>query len=199
MHKKKAVDVVLLPEEKITQKAIEVNAQLIQKCGSRVVFNKKDCLPHISLAMGCIDDGDLADINSTLKDITRDVQIGSMEIVGIEAQTNAFGETILLFKIGRSNELQSLHEQVMESMLGFFKHKVSDDMLFDHQVELSTLIWIKDYREKSSFSHFFPHITLGYGEIEISTPRLTFNAESLAVCHLGNHCTCKDILTSVPL
>jgi 2'-5' RNA ligase len=199
MHKKKAVDVVLLPEEKITQKAIEMNAQLIQKCGSRLVLNKKDCLPHISLAMGCIDDGDLADINSTLKDITRDVQIGSMEIVGIEAQINAFGETMLLFKISRSNELQLLHEQVMESMLGFFKHKVSDDMLFDHTVELSTLIWIRDYRERSSFYHFYPHITLGYGAIETAFPRLKFKPEYLAVCHLGNHCTCREVLLSIPL
>jgi len=196
---KKAVDIVLLPEEKITDKAIELNSQLVKRFGPRLVLNKKKCLPHISLAMGCIDDRDIPVILQVLEKTVKVNHPGLLEIIDIEAQTNAAGETVLLFKVKKTNELQSLHEEVMQNMHPFFKHTVSDDMLFDHQVELSTLIWIKDYREKSSFSHFSPHITLGYGEIEISTPRLKFNAETLAVCHLGNHCTCKDILASVPL
>ncbi|MHC5073446.1 MAG: hypothetical protein ACYTFE_01320 [Planctomycetota bacterium] len=124
---------------------------------------------------------------------------GILEIIDIKDETNAVGETVLSFQIENSDQLQSLHEQIMEKMLPFFKYKVSDDMIFDHQVELSTLMWIRDYREKSSFSYFSPHITLGYGEIEITVSSMKFKAKSLAVCHLGNHCTCRDILTSIPL
>ena len=64
---KKAVDVVLLPEEKITDMAIELNTQLVEKFGPRIVLNKSDCLLHISLAMGCIDDRDIPEINSILE------------------------------------------------------------------------------------------------------------------------------------
>jgi 2'-5' RNA ligase len=198
MHKK-AVDIVLLPEEKITEKAIELNTQLVKKFGPRLVLNKKNCLPHISLAMGCIDDSDITTINSNIKDITQQIRLGSLEIIDIKDETNAVGETVLSFQIENSDQLQSLHEQVMEKMLPYFKYQVSDDMLFDSQVEFSTLIWIRDYREKASFSNFFPHITLGYGEIGITVSRLKFKLESLAVCHLGNHCTCRKVLTSIPL
>jgi 2'-5' RNA ligase len=196
---KKAVDVVLLPEDKIADKAIEFNAQLVENFGPRLVLNKKNCLPHISLAMGCINDSNLPAISSTLNEIVQQILPGWLEITDVEAQTNAVGETVLSLKIEKSYQLQSLHEQIMEKMLQFFDYKVSDDMLFDSQVELSTLNWIRDYREKSSFYHFSPHITLGYGEIVITAPRLKFKAKSLAVCHLGNHCTCRDILTSVAL
>ena len=196
---KKAVDVVLLPEEKIADMAIKLNAQLVGKFGPRIVLNKNTCLPHISLAMGCIDDSDMPYINSTLKEVVQNTRPPSLEIIDIEAQTNAVGETVLLFKIRNDNELQSLHKEVMEKMLAFFKNKVSDDMLFDNQAELSTLMWIRDYREKSSYSHFNPHITIGYGEMTTTQPRCKFNATSLALCHLGNHCTCRNVLMHIPL
>ncbi|MHC4757979.1 MAG: 2'-5' RNA ligase family protein [Planctomycetota bacterium] len=195
----KAVDIVLLPEQKITEKAIEINAQLVNKFGPRLVLNPNTCLPHISLVMGCIDDSDIQQIASVLKKIAKENPVGSLEVIDIEAETNSEGEIVLLFKINNTDKLQTLHEQVMEKMLPFFKHQVNDEMMFDSEVELSTLIWIRDYAEKSSFPHFFPHITLGYGKIETTAPRYRFKAVSLALCHLGNHCTCKEILISVPL
>ncbi len=63
----------------------------------------------------------------------------------------------------------------------------------------STLAWIKNYSEKSSFEKFFPHITIGYGEINDYSFPIKFTASKLALCHLGNHCTCRKILASVKL
>lgn len=36
----------------------------------RIVLNKQNCLPHISLAMGCIKEDDIPEIDTILKDIT---------------------------------------------------------------------------------------------------------------------------------
>jgi 2'-5' RNA ligase len=196
---KKAVDVVLLPEQKIAVKAIELNAQLAEKFGPRLVLNEKNCLPHISLAMGCIDEKDLTNIENQLKQTARQNPLNLLEIIDIKPETNAVGETVLSFKIKKNDQLQSLHEQVMENMQPFFKYQVNDDMLFGTEVEFSTLIWIRDYREKASFYRFSPHITLGYGEIETTAPHWKFKANSLALCHLGNHCTCRDVLISIVL
>ncbi|MHC4131824.1 MAG: 2'-5' RNA ligase family protein [Planctomycetota bacterium] len=196
---KKAVDVVLLPEETIADKAIELNAKLVEKFGPRIVLNKNNCLPHISLAMGCIDDRDIPDINSILKEVVREVPLGPLEVLNTETETNSAGENVLLFKIENKDELQSLHERTMELLSPFFKYQVTDEMIFDSQVELSTLIWIRDYREKSSYAHFYPHITVGYGEMATTQPRRKFNVSSLALYHLGNHCTCRDVLISIPL
>jgi hypothetical protein len=66
------------------------------------------------------------------------------------------------------------------------------------------LAWIKSYPEKSSFERFSPHITIGYGEInDYSFPpqgvlrTMKFAVSRLALCHLGNHCTCRRILASI--
>ena len=196
---KKAVDVVLLPEEKITDMAIELNSQLVEKFGPRIVLNKSNCLPHISLAMGCIDDRDIPEINSILEEVVREIPLGLLEIISTETETNSVGENVLLLKIENNDQLQSLHERTIELLAPFFKYQVTDEMMFDRQVELSTLIWIRDYQEKSSYAHFYPHITVGYGKMATAQPRGKFNASSLALCHLGNHCTCRDVLVSIPL
>ncbi|MHC4270734.1 MAG: 2'-5' RNA ligase family protein [Planctomycetota bacterium] len=196
---KKAVDVVLLPEEKIADMAIELNAQLVEKFGPRIVLNKNNCLPHISLAMGCIDDRDITDINPILQEVALEIPLGPLEVLNIETETNSVGEKILLLKIENNDQLQSIHERTMELLSPFFKYQVTDEMIFDSQVELSTLLWIRDYREKSSYTHFYPHITVGYGEMATTQSRRKFNVSSLALCHLGNHCTCRDVLVSLPL
>ncbi len=45
-----------------------------------------------------------------------------------------------------------------------------------------------------------PHITLGYGQAKppFSFP-VAFAAARLALCHLGNHCTCRKVLASCRL
>jgi len=63
--------------------------------------------------------------------------------------------------------------------------------------------WIKNYPKESSFENFFPHITIGIGEVEgeisgIKFP-IKFNASKLALCHLGNYCTFRKIFLSYDL
>ena len=66
---KRAVDVVLLPGEAMADKAIEANRELVEKFGEKIVLDKEKCLPHISLAMGCIEDEDIDAIGEVLKEI----------------------------------------------------------------------------------------------------------------------------------
>jgi hypothetical protein len=60
----------------------------------------------------------------------------------------------------------------------------------------STLLWIKNYPQKSAFENFFPHITIGYGQLDDSPFTAEFTASKLALCHLGNHCTCRKVLSA---
>ena len=75
-----------------------------------------------------------------------------------------------------------------------------EDMIYgDQEVAESTLLWIKNYREKVSFENFFPHITIGYGQVESRVPQIIFAPSELTLCHLGNHCTCRKVLVSIKL
>ncbi len=202
-----AVDAVLLPSEEMADKAIEANKELLKQCPDKIVLDKESCLPHLSLAMGCIDERDIADIEKVLQAISKQSSLGQLSAIGIHTGTNSTGEQVSVLQIERTEALQSLHEEVMRRLAPYFSHDVTADMVLSPPVASeSTLAWIKSYSEKSSFEKFFPHITIGYGEInDFSFPpqgvlwTIKFTASKLALCHLGNHCTCRRILASAEL
>jgi len=197
---KKAVDVVLLPDEAMTGEAIEANAELVRNFGKKIVLNKKDCLPHISLAMGCIDEKDVVSVEVILQSIAKECSLGDLKVLGVQVSENSAGEKVSAFEVEKTKELQSLHETVMESLEPYLGRDVTAEEVNDEEVAETTLSWIKNYREESSFAKFFPHITIGYGELDNLPPfPIKFAASRLALCHLGNHCTCRRVLASVEL
>jgi 2'-5' RNA ligase len=192
-----AVDVVLLPGEEVTNKAIEANRQLPGGDGA-IVLNKQDCLPHISLAMGCVDEEDIGQIERILRDIAKDSRIAKLRIIGVYIGTNASGEQVSLYHVEKTEAIQSLHEKVTRSLSRYFSYDVSAEMVSaEGQVAESTLRWIENFVTESSFEKFFPHITIGYGQAEALDFPIEFTPAGLAVCHLGNHCTCKKILVLI--
>lgn len=195
-----AVDVVLLPSDKMTDRVIEANAELVEKFGREIVLNKENCLPHISLAMGCITEGDIASIEKVLESVAKESPLRNLKVIGIRTSTNARGEQVSVFEIAKTRELQSLHEKVMKQVTPYFNYDVTSDMIYgDEEVAQTTLLWIENYAEKASFANFLPHITIGYGKIAGQSFPIEFAVSKLALCHLGNHCTCRKILASIDL
>ncbi len=195
-----AVDVVLLPDEEMTSRAIEINRRLVTGNRPEIVLNEKDCLPHISLAMGCIDEADVTAIQERLESLARRTPVRQLRLVGVVASVNSRGETTALLNVDRTEELQALHEQVMQEMRPFFRSEVSEDMIYDEVVSGTTLDWIRTYPQKAAYAYFRPHITLGYGQAPASPSfPIPFRVARLALCRLGDHCTCRRILAAVEL
>jgi len=203
-----AVDVVLLPDEAMTSQAMEINQQLITSSRPEIVLNRTDCLPHISLAMGCIDKADVTAIQKRLELVAQKTSVRELRAMGVIASINSRGEMTSVLDVDRTGELQALHEQVMREMLPFFRYEVSAAMVHpdaqrrcgDDVVSETTLDWMRTYPQKAAYEHFRPHITVGYGQAptDLSFPIL-FRAARLALCHLGNHCTCRRVLWSYDL
>jgi 2'-5' RNA ligase len=150
--------------------------------------------------MGCVDEKDIADVEKVLKPIAEQYPLGDLRVVGVIVSTNMLGEKVSVFEVEKTKSLQSLHEEVMENLAPYFSYDVTSDMIYaGAEVEESTLLWIKNYPEKSSFSNFSPHITIGYGEMNNFSFPIKFGVSKLALCHLGNHCTCREIILSIKL
>ena len=195
-----AVDIVLLPSEEMAEKAIAANKELLKKYAHKIVLDKASCLPHISLTMDCIDEIDIDEIDVILRTIAEETSLGQLNAVGIKTETNQAGEQVSVFKIEKTETLQSLHEKIMKRLSLYFSYDVRVEMvLSSEETSESTLDWIKNYPEKSSFEKFYPHITIGYGEINNFSFPIKFTVSKLALCHLGNHCTCRIILASTNL
>lgn len=195
-----ATDVVLLPEETMTDRAIEINRRIIREYSAEIVLSRENCLPHISLAMGCIDEHDIDAIHDVFTHLARESPIGRLTATGIATSTNSRGETASLMEIERTAELQTFHERVMSRMERFLGHDVTNAIFYDDVVAESTLDWVRNYPQKAGYESFSPHITLGYGQAKpgFSFP-VVFTAARLALCHLGNHATCRRVLTAVDL
>lgn len=197
---KMAVDVVLLPSQEMMDKAIEANRELLKQRTDNIALNKQDCLPHISLAMGCIEETDVPSIEKAFRALAETHSPGPLSVVGVRVGTNAAGRKVSMFEVRKIEGLQSLHEAVMRELAPYFRYQVTADMLLcEPAADESTLRWIRNYPKKSSFENFFPHITIGYGQIADSPSCIEFRATRLALCHLGNHCTCRKVLASAEL
>ena len=195
-----AVDVVLLPSEEITNQVIEANKRLLKQYADRIILDKESCLPHISLAMGCMDEQDIPDIDKILHVIAGKNNPGQLNIAGISIGTNALGEKVSSFKVEKTKRLLSLHEEVMRRMMPYLSYDVTAEMVLSPPLACkSTLLWIKNYPEKSAFENFFPHITIGYGQLDEFPFTTEFTASKLVLCHLGNHCTCRKVLAAAEL
>ena len=196
--KKIAVDVVLLPSEPIMDMAIEANRALLEQTSDKISLNKENCLPHISLAMGCIDNRDIVRIENVLQSLAVSHFPEKLIVEGIQVGANAKNEKVSVLQLKKTPQLQSLHEAVMRQLEPFLSYDVSVNMILPpYPISESTLIWIRNYPEKSSFEKFSPHVTLGYGQIDDVSFPPEFTASELALCRLGNHCTCRKILASI--
>jgi 2'-5' RNA ligase len=197
---KKAVDIVLLPDEAVTQVAIDANAKLVAEFGDEIVLNKDTCLPHISLAMGCIDETDIGEVEIILRTIAEDTPALILRTAGVAISTNAKGQSVSVIVIARDKKLLSLHNEVMNRLESYMDSNVTADMIYPSgEIAESTLMWIRHYRTNSAFAKFLPHITLGYGRLDEFSFPAEFYPSKLALCHLGNHCTCRKILAAVDL
>ncbi len=193
----KAIDVVLLPSDEMTDLVIKANHSLVENFGSEIVLNKQNYLPHISLVMGCVKQDDIAAIREILARAADRLQSSRLIAVGVQISENIRGEIVSSLRLNNTVELQRLHEELTEELSEFLSYDVTAEMVFDFpQVSETTLSWIRNYRTQSSYANFFPHITLGYGKGQGLKFPIEFEISKLAMCHLGNHCTCREVLGS---
>jgi len=195
-----AVDVVLLPEPAVTDLAIEANKRLLLQCPDKIVLSSDTCLPHISLAMGCIAQRSVEPISEILRSIAESRPIDKIPVAGMFVGKNATGLNVSSVVLEPSDAIRSLHEEIMVQIEQYVHYAVTAEMLIDpDEIRQSTLQWIRNYRKKSSFANFFPHITLGYGWLDKCPLPSEITPSKLALCRLGNHCTCRRVLAAVEL
>ncbi len=209
---KLAVDVVLLPSEAMMDQVIALNRRLPGHHGQGMILNKQDCLPHISLAMGCIEEEDIPLIRTVLCELAQQFPGLDLTATALHAVASPAGRTVLSIEIERTAELQRLHEAVMSSLSRYFSYTASPEMFFSSlpdatadgaadatantTIDKAAISWVENFPAQSSFTRFSPHITVGFGQTDDVLSPVRFRPSSLALCQLGNYCTCRRILAA---
>ena len=192
-----AIDIALLPSIQMTETAILANRHLADT-SQELVLSQDDYLPHISLAMGCIDESSLQPLRNILQDIVNAHFPQELKAVGVYIGTSYDGQKMSLYYIDKTSEIQQLHESIMTQLTPYFSYDVSADMLLSPPAICEqTLLWIQNYPIQSSFEKFIPHITIGFGVAKAIDRPLECAPLKLGICHLGNHCTCRKTLALI--
>lgn len=180
---------------------VRLNQELLQSGESRIVLNTSDCVPHISLAMGCLKEEDLPALELVLTEIASTVQPLTPPISRLIVGLTSTGESLSSLLIEPTRQLQSLHETVMRRIAPYMTYDATREMFVDpHATRASSAQWVNNYPKAASFERFSPHITIGIGRLEASVPLPMYcRASRLALCHLGHDCTCRRILIEAML
>ncbi len=196
-----AVDVAILPEAAVSDRAVSMNAALVAGGNREIMLGAGMCLPHISLCMGCLDEADVESAGAVVREIAARKLVSGLRITQTHVRKNAQGRDVSYYVVERTRELQKLHELVMLRMGPILSYDVSPEMLCgDGPIADTTLEWIRTYPEEASFEKFLPHITLGYGAVGNDTALpMDSGPGRLALCKLGNHCTCREVLAAAGL
>jgi len=180
--RKIAVDIALLLPEEIEKK--------IKKIQTR------ENIPHISLLMGAID----TKILPKIKKVVEKYKINKIELeIEKVYKTEMTGSRAL--KIKKIPKLQKLHGYLAGNLKKYFVDKPDKAMFYNEEASENNLKIVENYIKNASYKNFSPHITLGKGinikDINIKKKR--FDALGIAVCHLGRHCSCREILFLVKI
>lgn len=196
-----AIDVVLLLSDEILDKTIELNKELLKNHENKIVLHRENCVPHISLAMGCIEEKDLSQVKKGLKEIIKEFKSFDLTALKLKADISPIGEIFTSIKIENNEKLQKFHEIIMKRLWKYFSYKPDKSMLFNSdEVEDITMHWIVRYAEHYRNPFLFdPHISIGFGDIESSDFPIDFMSTRLAIYQLGNYCTCRKELMSFDL
>ncbi len=194
-----AVDVALLLPEKINKICIGINKH--KNADAFFRLNEKDSFPHITLAMGVIDERDLPKAEERLSKIAEkfsslDLEI---EIIDFTIMPQPENKKSYQFTLKLTQELKALHAMIMKELLPLFSYDVKLYMFYkdDETLHEVSMFWVKNYAKNHQTSEDFKaHISLKCRSAQFNKFPIKFSASKLALCHLGDYCTCRKILFS---
>jgi hypothetical protein len=198
--KRFAINIVILPPDSITDLALKWNTKLRADQPDNIALSKSQYLPHISIAMGCIRADQFDQIKSTLQAIAANHRILELRLPHIRIVNPSSARQIITFDVNLSEELNSLHEAIVNAFRPLVTQDADEFAINDSPpITSDTLDWINHYIPRQCFDNFWPHITVGFGKPTLEFHPVSFQGSRLAICHLGNHCTCKTILMETNL
>ncbi len=188
---KLAVNIALVPEKSMYNKALELNNTLVSQ-GSELVLGESS-VPHITLVQGVVSESDIEKVCSALEKIASDTN--KLDLTVDELFVGPMSKSIWL-KIKITENVYDLHKMVWQELKPYLTFGAEKGMFANKLTEtLFEIGWIKDFPFKSVLEHYKPHITLGFGKIDVDLP-MNFVADKLAVYQMGKHCSCsKEIKT----
>ncbi|EPY30707.1 hypothetical protein AGDE_09306 [Angomonas deanei] len=173
--------------------------------------------PHCTLVQTCVRATDLTEIKDVVEKVARTYRDRmdkcSLTLQGVSAgpvfNVLSDGTEARLPYVGivRSEELQALHQEMTEALEKYRVHVKSPEVgaaTFHKKfpvVGTASVEYMEEFNERCGGENYNPHITIGASPLK-SLEKLVFFQKtevpwrqcSVVVSHMGNYCSCFEIL-----
>lgn len=181
--------------------AIGINKDFPDSEKENYVLDPKTCVPHITLLMGLIERDQLPEIADKLDGIVSNFSLLNLQIIDYKISERPDGKIASSLVFEKTAELQKIHEAIIEGMSSFFSYDNPKKEMFFSPPSVNELpiSWVLGFAKNKVRENYSPHMSLGIGKTNSLSLPIQFKASKIALCHLGNYCTCRDILWSADL
>jgi 2'-5' RNA ligase len=191
-----ALDVALLLPPDARERAMRLSSGLGEpaspkpeaKAGFRL---DADHHPHITLTQQFVR---VDEVDAALERI--DETVRGQRPITVRVTGSDRGHSSVWMAVERTDAIASLHERIMEALRGLERPGGTAAAFFEGDARVGDVAWVTGYRLKSSLSEYSPHVTLGYAADPPVIEPFTFEATTVAACHLGRFCSCRRVLRS---
>jgi 2'-5' RNA ligase len=182
-----AIDIALLPPLHVRYAAIQLSGALpaAESHGLRL---DEEHIPHITLSQFFVRAEEFDAAMDKVDEVLRAARPLHLTVTG-----GGKGSNSVTIAIDNTPELQALHERVMEATRGYERPGGTPATFYGGDARIGDVMWVTSYRLKSSFAAYTPHITLGHASRPPDIAPMSFTADTVAACHLGRFCTCREV------
>ena len=196
-----AINVALLPPDEVMDICIVINKNDPE---AFLNLNKHDCLPHITLVMAIIEEGDLPKIQDKIEKIAQEFVPLELELTDIYSKTLPNGKNFFSLKVRLTEELKRLHIKILKTVKEYNLKKVNPGMFFqdaDSEIAPISIEWTENYIRKRDGhpENFSSHISLVCSQAEYQNFPVKFAISRLVVGQMGSYCTCRKIFYETSL
>lgn len=190
MSKLLALDVAILPPPDVLERAIRLSAAL-PAGESQPLRLDAEHMPHITLTQQFVRMDELDAMLERVDEALRGQPPLTVNVTG-----GGKGASSVWIAVERTEAIAGLHERLMETLRGFERPGGGPAAFFEEDARVGDVVWVTGYRLKSSLISYTPHITLGHAAEPPPIDPFTFEATTVAACHLGRFCSCRRVLRS---
>ncbi|QAA80430.1 hypothetical protein EI546_01210 [Aequorivita sp. H23M31] len=198
-----AIDVLLIPSEKMWKQAIEYN-DLIVKSNTTTLKLDKDHIPHITLLQCFIDENDLPEVEKALTGLYGIIEKDSLFAKSLFFDKNT-EKSFAMITIEKSEPLMELHAKSIELLKPYIVNDGTEAAFVPNPdgtaIDTFTVSYVSNFVSQHSSGNYDPHISLGVGDLELLKRMdndifkpIYFEASALAIYHLGNFGTAQKQL-----
>jgi len=183
-----ALDIAIVPPLDVGERAVHLSAALPRHESLGLRLDEAH-VPHVTLTQQFVRIDEIDTIFGRVDEVLHGQAPLTLHVTG-----GGRGAGSVWMALERTEALARLHERLMDALGEFERLGGGADAFVGEDARPADLAWVSGYRATASLSAYAPHITLGHARQPPRIEPFTFQATTVAACHLGRFCACRRVL-----